>query len=207
MWFGDCSFFFLFFIEDCDAFFVDFCTLTIPYTITWFYKVIFCIYFASILVFCLPLNEQLKVIIITLIDLLYFYVSNKYLNFSPYLFATTLNFPFGMILAYLCKHNMKNCKLLCVQSIILFGLSIHYCSMLPLVFYSMAFSICCICICSFVDIRNKLFKYIGDNSLLFYLFHIAILYPIQHSIRNNYVVLSLFLFLLPFIFVFFVQES
>ena len=111
-------------------------------------------------------------------------------NVAPYLFCTTINFPLGMIYAAYRKGIRFDEKYFGLfLSGIAFCLFLKYSRDYSLAFYSPAFSFLSVYVCSKVNIANRFFDYIGRNSLLFYLFHIAVIPQLCGVIHNEWVFL------------------
>lgn len=153
-------------------------TLSFPQGGAWFFKAITFIYIITIALFSLKISDEFKVFTLFFLNLVYVTVAVRILNFDSYLFGTIVNFPLGMYLA--SKNNGHgNIYLSIILLILLFIFSMHLNVKTSLSIKSPVFSLLAIYICAIIPISNKLLYYIGKKSLLFYLFHIAIIYPLQ----------------------------
>lgn len=74
-------------------------TLGLPQGGAWFFKAITCIYIITIGLFSFKVTDNIKILILFLLNFIYITIAVRALNFDAYLFATTINFPLGMLLA------------------------------------------------------------------------------------------------------------
>lgn len=80
---------------------VDYITLTIPGTTTWFFKVIVVLYILTYLVFCRNISSKAKVGVLSIISILYFALAYFYL--PDFWWSSVLNFPLGLIVGHQYK--------------------------------------------------------------------------------------------------------
>lgn len=146
----------------------------------WFFKVITSVYIVSILTFMLVKKRWLRVSIVALLCGIYIYLGWKVIRLPQYMWGSVICFPAGMWLsAY--KEELKNVLshkwAIAIASLVLYVVFRNY-AFLPLracLKYSLAFCMLFVSLGSIVNIPSKLLYFIGKNSLLFYLIHIAIL--------------------------------
>lgn len=150
----------------------DFFTLTLPTNSTWFLKVIVGLYIGVFLVFKLKIQLNIKVLIVTALCLSYFVLAIFLL--PDWWHTSILNFPLGMIIAYKYEYYRGGGILifvfLCLM-ILMRMLGFPY-----IVFESLLFSVVAIEAVRFINIRNRLFSFIGTESLCFYLFQMLFLF-------------------------------
>lgn len=174
-------------------------TLSLPQGGLWFLKAITIIYIITISLFSLKISDELKVFILFFLNLVYVTVAVRYLNFDSYLFGTIVNFPLGMYFA-LKDNGHGNFYLSIILLTLLFIFASHLNVKTSLSIKSPIFSLLLINVCAIIP-SNRLFYYIGKKSLLFYLFHIAIIYPLQ-LILYQWWLLAFSVFTLTFVWVY-----
>ena len=155
---------------------------------------------AKVQLFSLKATDSLRILILFILNFMYMTIAVRLLRFDSYLFATTINFPIGMLFAMNNKKGIGR-YLIIALLILLFLFVMHLNIKTSLSIKSSVFSFFFFFINSILPIYNKLFYYIGKNSLLFYLFHIALLEPI-HMLVNNKWLLPLSLFVFTFLCIF-----
>lgn len=165
---------------------VSFCTLTIPPTTTWFLKVIVGLYILTFLAFRLVKSDSEKVLFI-LIPCVFYFLIMSCSGQGDWWWTTVLNFPMGVIFAYRDTYKIVSPKsftiFLCLIAIILWPamgklyVVIGYYSW---VLMSLIFSLAACSIIQYVPIENSLFRYVGHNSINFYLFQMPLLYLSRH---------------------------
>lgn len=144
------------------------CQIRIPNTTSWFLKAILALYIVTFLIFKTKLSNRNRVCAILALTIFFFCIACKFLSAEWY--WSILNFPAGMVIA-LNFNKLKNAKIPYLALIVLLS---------PLFFFflkyglyvvaSLAFSCLLVAIMVFVNVRNRLFKYIGKQSINFYLF-------------------------------------
>lgn len=148
--------------------FTSFLSLDIPPdNEAWFYKVIIGLYTVSMLIFNTFRSPRTCVAVVTAVCVAYYCVANFILNANLWWFITVLNFPFGMLVA-ISYDKLKNIRpiYLMLPCAILFAL-LQYFHPNPTI-SSLLFTIIAISIIRYVNIDNRLLRYIGTNSILFY---------------------------------------
>lgn len=158
-------------------------TLSFPsfdLTNLWFFKVIFLAYIISIQTFIFIENRLWRLSIISFFCCVYILLAWKILQLPRYYWCSILCFPIGMWLsAYkteLCGI-MKYKMIIALYSLIIYLMFLFY-DFLPMpasIKYEVAYCILMVSIVSIVNVQSKFLYFIGKNSLLFYLIHIAVL--------------------------------
>ena len=152
----------------------------------WFIKVIVISYIVSILTFIIIRNRLLRVSFVTVICMVYIYIAWKVLRLPQYWFGSFICFPAGMWLsAY--KEELKGVLshkiIIAILSLVLYVVFLKY-DFLPTLAcfkYSIMFCLLFVSLGSIVNIQSKPLYFIGKNSLLFYLIHIALLFLLSES--------------------------
>lgn len=148
--------------------FMSFLSLDIPPdNEAWFYKVIIGLYALSMIVFTLFKSPRACVAAVTVVCVAYYCAADFILGANPWWFITVLNFPFGMIVAA----NYERLKavrpiFIILPCAVLFAL-LQYFHPNPTL-SSLLFTVIAINIIRYVNINNRLLRYIGTNSILFY---------------------------------------
>lgn len=169
---------------------LNFITLTIPNTTSWFFKVIVVTYIVTFLVFRSHMKEQFKVGLIVGICILYYIIS---CNFLPdFWFTSVLCFPIGMIVAY--RQNIFSDKLqlfLAISFIPLFfkmqGVQVRFITSIMFCFFVLY-------LIRIIKYKSFVLNYIGVNSLCFYLFQLALLQNL-HDVTSSPFLYSLIVIL------------
>lgn len=152
----------------------------------WFIKVIVASYIVSILIFIIIKNRLLRLSFVTVICCIYLYIAWKVLRLTQYWFGSFICFPAGMWLgAY--KEELKDVLnqkiIIAILSLVFYVVFLKY-DFLPTracFKYSIMFCLLFVSLGSIVNIQSKLLYFIGKNSLLFYLIHIALLLLLSES--------------------------
>ena len=165
---------------------LDFVTLTIPNTTSWFFKVIIATYIVIFLTFRTSMKILYKVGLVMALFILYYIVSCNLL--PDFWFTSVLCFPVGMLVAYKKKlFNDKIQLLIAIAFIPLFfkmqGEQVRFMTSIAFCFFILYFI-------RFVKYNSSALKYIGINSLCFYLFQLAILQKV-HALTSSPIVYSL----------------
>ena len=148
--------------------FMSFLSLDIPPdNEAWFYKVIIGLYALSMIVFTTFKSPRACVAAVTAVCVVYYCAADFILGAGPWWFITVLNFPFGMIVAA----NYERLKavrpiFIILPCAVLFAL-LQYFHPNPTL-SSLLFTVIAINIIRYVNINNRLLRYIGTNSILFY---------------------------------------
>ena len=148
--------------------FTSFLSLDIPPdNEAWFYKVIIGLYALSMIVFTTFKSPRACVAAVTVVCVAYYCAADFILGANPWWFITVLNFPFGMIVAA----NYERLKavrpiFIILPCTVLFAL-LQYFHPNPTL-SSLLFTVIAINIIRYVNINNRLLRYIGTNSILFY---------------------------------------
>lgn len=148
--------------------FTSFLSLDIPPdNEAWFYKVIIGLYALSMIVFTLFKSPRACVAAVTAVCVAYYCAADFIFGADPWWFITVLNFPFGMIVAA----NYERLKavrpiFIILPCAVLFAL-LQYFHPNPTL-SSLLFTVIAINIIRYVNINNRLLRYIGTNSILFY---------------------------------------
>mgnify|MGYP001308165611 CR=1 FL=1 len=172
-------------------------TLTIPQTTTWFFKVIVAIYIVSFFVFRWIRSAKNRIITLSFLCLAYYIIAAIYL--PKYWYSSVLCFPTGMIIAY-NKEKLNNESLVSATALvaaIIFCVFILFMSKIEwlLIIISLSFSLVCVYIFRYVNINCSFLRYIGKQSLQFYLFQLIPL-ELFLGINESYYILSI-LFITP----------
>ena len=173
---------------DCDFVNVLYSFITLKYSssgnLLWFFKEIITLYIVTYLVFKWVKQDNSRIYIILLLTLTFISLS-VLCNLSSMWWNTILCFPIGMICA---KRNENQKPLLnpylLMGILMLFiasffftkvGKGIDNVYIVSIIVSSITFSISIIGLIRYLNLQNKLFDYIGKNSLIFYLSHIFLL--------------------------------
>lgn len=159
---------------------IDFLTLTIPPTTTWFFKVIVLTYVVTFLIFKLTIANHYKVGLVVVLAVIYYTVSCKLL--PDFWFTSILCFPVGMIVAlYKSKFNTKMQFLLSVLFVPFFfkvqTVQLRFMTAILFCFFVLY-------LIRFFKYKSAILNYIGVNSLCFYLFQLALMYNL-HIFTSN----------------------
>ena len=152
----------------------------------WFIQVIIGAYIVSILTFMIVKWRILRLTIVLILCLTYIYIGWKVLCLPQYRWGSVICFPAGMWLsAYRreLKPVLEQKWAIAIISLFLYWLFRNY-DFLPLracLKYSIPFCLLFVSMGSIVNIQSKLLYFIGKNSLLFYLIHIASLLLLRES--------------------------
>lgn len=154
---------------------IDFLTLTIPGSTTWFFKVIIALYIIAYFIFKVNISNEFKVMIISVISLVYYVIAVKYL--PDFWYTSILCFPTGMIVAL--KKNVFTTYTQ-ILSCLLFMVSFRYIQRMDMRFViAITFCFTVLFLMRYVTLKSKMLKYIGTNSLCFYLFQLVLLSPLM----------------------------
>ena len=177
--------------------FGDFLTLTIPPTTTWFFKVIVLTYIVTFLIFKLNVKRELKVGLVALGYVMYYVISSKLL--PDFWYTSVLCFPIGMIVA-LYKSNL-NTKLQLLLSILFVPCFWEIKDLQWRFITAILFCFFVLFLVRFVRYKSYVLRYIGTNSLCFYLFQLALLQNL-HILTSHPLVYMLLMVGCVFLFVF-----
>lgn len=159
---------------------IDFLTLTIPHTTTWFFKVIVLTYIVTFLIFKLKISKGLKVGFVVFVSIIYYVISSRLL--PDFWYTSVLCFPMGMIVAlYKSSFNTKLQLLLSILFVPCFWKiqDLHWRFVTAILFcFFVLFLI------RFIRYKSFVLNYIGVNSLCFYLFQLALLQNL-HILTSN----------------------
>ena len=159
---------------------IDFFTLTIPGTTTWFFKVIVVLHIMVYFIFKINVTRKNKVIIISIISLIYYVVAVRYL--PDYWYTSVLCFPMGMIVALKKSWFTTYIQIInCFVFIVCLKL-IHRMDMLFIT--AITFCFATLFVIRYIKINSKKLNFIGTNSLCFYLFQLALLKPLMMLLSN-----------------------
>lgn len=146
----------------------------------WFIKVIVLVYVVSILTFIFSNKRLIRLSCISLVCVAYILIAWRVLHLPEYMWCSVACFPLGMWL-YAFRNElqaiMKQKILVFVISCLIYVLFLFY-DFLPMpasIKYEPAFCLMMVSTFSLVNIQSNFLYFIGKNSLLFYLIHIAIL--------------------------------
>lgn len=146
----------------------------------WFFKVILTTYVLSILTFILVKQRVLRLSIVTLLCTLYIIVAWRALRLPSYWWCSVFCFPIGM---WLSAYRSELKDVLCYKwaiaaiSVAIYVLFMNF-DILPMpaaIKYEPAFCLLTVSLVSIFNIQSKLLYFIGKNSLLFYLIHLAVI--------------------------------
>ena len=146
----------------------------------WFFKVILTTYILSILTYMWVKQRVLRLSIVTLLCTLYIIVAWRVLRLPSYWWCFILCFPFGMWLsAYRSELNgvLSHKWAIAAISAAIYVLFMNF-DILPMpaaIKYEPAFCLLTVSLVSIFNIQSKLLYFIGKNSLLFYLIHLAVI--------------------------------
>ena len=176
----------------------DFVSFTFPpFPGLWFYKVILGAYIIHIITFILIKNKLARLLIVSVFSVAYYLIAWKILQLPMWWWGTSLCIVAGMwMAAYKDElHKVYNKKyIILIFSIVAYYVTFHY-NVLPIpsrTIHSFFFAIAILSFGSVFNIANPILDYIGRNSLLFYLFHIAmceLLVPSMKIFSNQWVAL------------------
>ena len=165
---------------------LDLITLTIPNTTSWFFKVIIATYIVTFLIFKTSMRMLYKVGLVMVLFILYYIVSCN--SLPDFWFTSVLCFPVGMLAAF--KKQLFTDKIqlfLAIAFIPLFfkmqGEQVRFMTSIAFCFFILYFI-------RFVKYNSSSLKYIGINSLCFYLFQLALLQNV-YALTSSPLVYSL----------------
>ena len=152
----------------------QFFTMTIPYTREWFLKAIIMLYVFSFVAFRLSHRSYPRVLIISLFSLVYCFIG-YYVGIGSWMYNTILSYPAGMLVAMnQSKLNRVNWGVPFFISAILFFFFLNF--QIPFVnclLYGLALTMTLIYTFKISGIGSRFLRFMGVNSILFYLFHIG----------------------------------
>lgn len=154
-------------------------SFTIPGTTTWFFKVILGLYLLTWLVFRTNKSNAQKVAIICICSFIYFITARHILNLEGFWSKSVLNFPLGMIFGLLHKRIIPSPKFEMLYLGGAFLVYIYAKFKLEPWITSLCFSLLCIQLASLVNIDNTFLRYIGKESINFYLFQLIFMHFIS----------------------------
>ena len=154
---------------------IDFLTLTIPGTTTWFFKVILALYIITFYMFKINISKELKVIMISIISLLYYSIALKYL--PDFWYTSILCFPAGMFVALKKKWFSTYIQILICFIFVVFFRYVQSMEMRFVTAITFCFAV--LFVMRYVTSNSKILNYIGTNSLCFYLFQLVLLRPLM----------------------------
>lgn len=157
----------------------QFISFTIPGTTTWFFKVILGLYILTWLVFRTNKSNAQKVAIICICSFIYFITARHILNLEGFWSKSVLNFPLGMIFGLLHKRIIPSPKFEMLYLFLAFLVYIYAKFKFEPWITSLCFSLLCIQLASLVNIDNTFLRYIGKESINFYLFQMIFLHFIS----------------------------
>lgn len=151
-------------------------TLTMPTTLSWFYKVITVTYLVTFLVFRLLKTMRNRVITICTLCLIYFIIANIFLMSDWYM--SILNFPLGILFAINKDKLSKTSKNVSYCLLIIFLIAFFATRISSHLWFipNLIFSLFCVYILTTVQLRSTLLHFVGVNSLCFYLYEMHPLY-------------------------------
>lgn len=158
-----------------------FFTMTLPYASAWFLKAIMMLYIFSFIAFKFSSRPNRRVLLVAIFSLIYC-VIGYYVEIGKWMYETILNYAAGMLIAVMqVKMNRANWGIAFWISLILFVLlfSIYFKCSIPFVnrlMYGFFLTLTLIYGIKIFNKRSKILRFIGVNSILFYLFHIGFLY-------------------------------
>lgn len=177
---------------------IDFITLTIPSTVTWFLKVIFITYIISYYVFCCNIKTPYKVYLILILTIFYVGIARLYL--PQYWYSSILNFPVGMILALLNKYINDKGYLYLLASFSITTMCVTCLGISVTLPMSLLFSLTLVVISRWINIQNHILRFIGKESLSFYLFQMPFLFiGVSTGIVHNWVLFGIMVLSLTYL--------
>lgn len=165
---------------------IEFLTLTIPHTTTWFFKVIVLTYIVTFVAFKLQVNNGVKVGLVASLSVVYYAMSSKLL--PDFWYTSVLCFPMGMLVA-LCKSKF-NTKLQLLLSILFVPCFWKIQDLQWRFLTAILFCFFVLFLIRFVRYKSSVLNYIGVNSLCFYLFQLALLQNL-HTLTSNALIYAL----------------
>jgi len=151
----------------------------------WYLKYLLIEYFLLIsLYYFSKKNKAVVSLVLLIVHIIYVLIAWK-LHFKTYLFVSILLFPIGIIYAAYFKHlndiSTRTKVLALIVLLILYcGAEFtikHHIIIAYKIWLSILFPFIAIIVVSMINIRTKVLNWMGSNSLMLYLSHIAILYP------------------------------
>lgn len=150
-------------------------TLTIPGTTTWFFKIIIALYIIVYLIFKMKMSNESKVVCVSLISLIYYFMAMKQL--PDFWYTSILCFPIGMIVAL--KKN-RFTTFIQILGCLIFIVCFKYIQRMDMRFITaITFCFAVLFVMRYVTKNSKILNYIGTNSLCFYLFQLVVLRPLM----------------------------
>ena len=165
---------------------IDFISLAKPYSEAWFYKVIVAAYIILFISFRFIHSNSLKLFTILFFCLIYI-IWAKNIGLGSYWYNSILNLPLGLFFAY--KINwIRSFNPIIILFISILGFYIS--NGLSPIFTSIFFTLIAVYLTIYITKKSKILLFIGQNSLLFYLFQTPI--PLYSHITNPYILFMTF---------------
>jgi len=161
--------------------FSDLFTMTLPYTREWFLKAIIMLYIFSFIAFKLSSKPYGRVVLVAIFSLIYC-VIGYYVGIGKWMYETILNYAAGMLIAIMqIKMNQANWRITFGSFLVLFVMLFGIYLKCPIPFvnrflYGFCLTITLIYAFKIFSRQSNILRFVGINSILFYLFHIAFLH-------------------------------
>ena len=158
-----------------------FFTMTLPYASAWFLKAIMMLYVFSFIAFKFSSRPNRRVLLVALFSLIYC-VIGYYVGIGKWMYETVLNYSAGMFVAIIqIKLNKVNWRVAFGTSFILFMILfvIYLKNPIPYVnrlLYGFFITMTLIYAFKILNRQSRILRFVGINSILFYLFHIGFLH-------------------------------
>lgn len=158
-----------------------FFTMTLPYASAWFLKAIMMLYIFSFIAFKFSSRPNRRVLLVALFSLIYC-VIGYYVGIGKWMYETVLNYSAGMFVAIIqIKLNKVNWRVAFGTSFILFMILfvIYLKNPIPYVnrlLYGFFITMTLIYAFKIFNRQSRILRFVGINSILFYLFHIGFLH-------------------------------
>ena len=155
-----------------------FFTMTFPHASVWFLKAIIMLYVFSFIAFKLSTRPYRRVALIAAFSLIYCVIGSQ-VGIGKWMYETILNFAAGMFVAIIeVKMNRINWKIALSFFLTLFLILFVVYLKIPIPFvnrllYGLFFTLALIYAFKITGIRSEILRFVGINSILFYLFHIG----------------------------------
>lgn len=175
-----------------------FITLTVPYTETWFFKIIIFLYFLTFVVFNFLKNKMYRVILITFVCFCYFIVAHHYL--PAYWSTSILNYPLGMIAGLFYKKLPSPKIYYPLIALVVLMFTLRYAVAYPFAISIIA-TLFVMTIMPCLNINSYVLDFIGHKSLDFYLFQLVVL-PFCAIYLHQWIVYSVVVFIITIILTF-----
>lgn len=155
----------------------------------WFFKVILGAYIIIICLFKTKMNHGARIVTLFAVSLLYMIVMYL-LGFGAWWYNTILCFPLGTVVAYRKKffERLRPAPVCLVSIVLILALYIIWFND---IIFNIAFVFLCTYLIRLVNVNNRLLRFIGINSFLFYFIECPVMDEIMMFSYHNFLIYAL----------------